>query len=98
MALVIKAPAGAAPRCVVLSARRGSTDRCSTRCGGLFGIQPDMDLAVMTQDQSLAAVTARIMEGLDPVIQQTRSRTGSWRRATRRRCSAPVDIWRTTTA
>ena len=40
---------------------------------GAFGIQPDIDLAVMTQDQSLAAVTVRIMEGLDPVIQQTKT-------------------------
>lgn len=34
----------------------------------LFGIQPDHDLAVMTPNQPLNALTARIIERLDPVL------------------------------
>lgn len=34
----------------------------------LFGIQPDVDLNLMEQDQSLAQLTASIFESLDPVL------------------------------
>jgi UDP-N-acetylglucosamine 2-epimerase (non-hydrolysing) len=35
---------------------------------GLFGIQPDVDLDLMRQDQSLAEITANIFTHLDPVL------------------------------
>jgi len=35
---------------------------------GIFGIEPDVDLAVMTANQSLAALSARIFDRLDPLL------------------------------
>jgi len=37
---------------------------------GLFGIQPDFDLDLMREDQSLAELSAAIFTGLDPVLEQ----------------------------
>ncbi len=37
---------------------------------GLFGLKPDMDLAVMTPGQSLAEVTTRILERLSEILAQ----------------------------
>jgi UDP-N-acetylglucosamine 2-epimerase len=37
-----------------------------------FGLRPDFDLAVMRPNQSLAGLTARLLEGLDETVQQTR--------------------------
>ena len=34
----------------------------------LFDLQPDIDLNLMSEDQSLATLTAAIFENLDPVI------------------------------
>lgn len=39
---------------------------------GLFGIEPDIRLAAMRPGQSLAALTARLLDDLDPVIEATR--------------------------
>ncbi|MDY7066546.1 UDP-N-acetylglucosamine 2-epimerase [Pseudomonas extremaustralis] len=36
---------------------------------GLFGITPDLDLDMMRPDQSLTALTARLLSGLDSVLQ-----------------------------
>ncbi len=36
----------------------------------LFGIRPDMDLGLMQPNQGLAALTARLLDALDPVIQE----------------------------
>jgi len=35
---------------------------------GVFGIAPDFDLNVMTHGQTLAQVTARVLDGLDPIL------------------------------
>jgi UDP-N-acetylglucosamine 2-epimerase (non-hydrolysing) len=35
-----------------------------------FGVVPDFDLNVMRPDQSLAGLTARILEGLDPILER----------------------------
>ncbi len=37
---------------------------------GIFGIEPDIDLEVMRPNQSLAGLTARIFERLDPVLEK----------------------------
>lgn len=37
---------------------------------GLFGITPDIDLDIMTPGQSLATITARVVEGVDKVLEQ----------------------------
>ena len=37
----------------------------------LFAIAPDFDLATMRPDQGLTGLTARLLDGLDPVIRQT---------------------------
>ena len=34
----------------------------------VFGIVPDHDLDVMTENQSLASVTARCVDGIDPIL------------------------------
>ena len=39
---------------------------------GLFGIVPDIELGVMQPNQSLSALTARLLEGLDATIQQVK--------------------------
>lgn len=36
----------------------------------LFGLRPDLDLSVMTPDQSLSALTARLFQGLDAVLRE----------------------------
>ena len=36
----------------------------------LFQIQPDYDLDVMRPDQSLAGLTARLLDGLDPIVRE----------------------------
>ncbi|MBD3366637.1 MAG: UDP-N-acetylglucosamine 2-epimerase (non-hydrolyzing) [Candidatus Eisenbacteria bacterium] len=38
----------------------------------LFGITPDVDLDIMTNDQSPRAVTARVLEGVDGVLENER--------------------------
>ncbi|HEX8597678.1 MAG TPA: UDP-N-acetylglucosamine 2-epimerase (non-hydrolyzing) [Chloroflexia bacterium] len=38
----------------------------------VFDIQPDYDLSIMTEDQTLATLTARALTALDPVIAQER--------------------------
>jgi UDP-N-acetylglucosamine 2-epimerase (non-hydrolysing) len=38
----------------------------------LFGIAPDYDLDLMEDDQSLSEITARVFNGLDPVIEKER--------------------------
>jgi len=35
---------------------------------GVFGIAPDFDLNIMTHGQTLAQVTARVLDGLDPIL------------------------------
>ncbi|HSW40806.1 MAG TPA: UDP-N-acetylglucosamine 2-epimerase (non-hydrolyzing) [Acidobacteriota bacterium] len=37
---------------------------------GLFGITPDIDLDIMTPGQSLATITARVVEGVDKALEQ----------------------------
>jgi UDP-N-acetylglucosamine 2-epimerase len=37
-----------------------------------FELRPDFDLAVMRPNQSLAGLTARLLEGLDEIVQETR--------------------------
>jgi UDP-N-acetylglucosamine 2-epimerase len=39
---------------------------------GAFGLRPDIDLDVMTQGQSLAGLTSKIIAGLDEALLQTR--------------------------
>ncbi|HMF29374.1 MAG TPA: UDP-N-acetylglucosamine 2-epimerase (non-hydrolyzing), partial [Candidatus Cybelea sp.] len=38
----------------------------------LFGIAPDYDLNVMTEDQTLTEVTTRVLVGMEPVLAQAR--------------------------
>ncbi|QHS23568.1 UDP-N-acetylglucosamine 2-epimerase (non-hydrolyzing) [Virgibacillus sp. MSP4-1] len=38
---------------------------------GLFGIEPDFDLNIMKQRQTLAEITTRALEGLDQVMKET---------------------------
>jgi UDP-N-acetylglucosamine 2-epimerase (non-hydrolysing) len=38
----------------------------------LFAIEPDYDLDIMTEDQSLTEITTRVLEGLEPVLQDAR--------------------------
>ena len=38
----------------------------------LFGIMPDYDLNVMTEDQTLTEVTTRVLVGMEPVLAQAR--------------------------
>ena len=38
----------------------------------VFDIRPDYDLSIMTEDQTLATLTARALTALDPVIAQER--------------------------
>lgn len=37
---------------------------------GLFAMQPDYDLDLMEADQSLARLTSRLLDGLDPVVRE----------------------------
>ncbi len=39
----------------------------------VFGVIPDVDLGVMTPNQSLSLLSARLLEGLDLALAQTRS-------------------------
>jgi UDP-N-acetylglucosamine 2-epimerase (non-hydrolysing) len=38
----------------------------------LFAIEPDYDLDIMTEDQSLTEITTRVLAGLEPVLQDAR--------------------------
>ena len=38
----------------------------------LFAIEPDYDLDIMTEDQSLTEITTRVLVGLEPVLQDAR--------------------------
>ncbi len=38
----------------------------------LFSIEPDYDLDVMTEDQTLTEITSRVLTGMEPVLQATR--------------------------
>jgi UDP-N-acetylglucosamine 2-epimerase (non-hydrolysing) len=38
----------------------------------LFAIEPDYDLDIMTEDQSLTEITTRVLGGLEPVLQDAR--------------------------
>jgi UDP-N-acetylglucosamine 2-epimerase (non-hydrolysing) len=38
----------------------------------LFAIEPDYDLDVMTEDQTLTQITTRVLEGMEPVLAQAR--------------------------
>jgi UDP-N-acetylglucosamine 2-epimerase len=38
----------------------------------LFAISPDYDLDIMTRDQTLTEITTRVLEGMEPVLQQAR--------------------------
>jgi hypothetical protein len=42
-----------------------------------FEVKPDFDLQLMQQGQSLASLTARLIEGIDKVLEQER-RTWCW--------------------
>jgi UDP-N-acetylglucosamine 2-epimerase (non-hydrolysing) len=39
---------------------------------GLFSIEPDYDLDVMTEDQTLTEITTRVIAGMEPVLQDAR--------------------------
>jgi UDP-N-acetylglucosamine 2-epimerase (non-hydrolysing) len=53
-------------RVCVTAQHRSLLDGVLTR----FGVVPDFDLNVMRPDQSLAGLTARILEGLDPILER----------------------------
>ena len=72
MAPVIKALAAAAPTIKSVVCSTGQHREMLDQVWNVFGIRPEFDLQVMTQDQTLAAVTARILERLDPVVRQVR--------------------------
>lgn len=38
----------------------------------LFAIEPDYDLNIMTEDQTLTQITTRVLEGMEPVLAQAR--------------------------
>ena len=38
----------------------------------LFEIEPDYDLDIMTEDQTLTQITTRVIEGMEPVLQQAK--------------------------
>ena len=38
----------------------------------LFAIEPDFDLNIMTDDQTLTQITTRVLEGMEPVLAQAR--------------------------
>ena len=38
----------------------------------LFAIEPDYDFDIMTDDQTLTQITTRVLEGMEPVLQQAR--------------------------
>ena len=65
MAPVIKALAAAAPTIKSVVCSTGQHREMLDQVWNVFGIRPEFDLQVMTQDQTLAAVTARILERLD---------------------------------
>ena len=59
----------------------------------LFGIVPDVDLGVMTQGQSLTALTTAVLQGLEPVLReepQGRLHDAGARAAGRRRGFGPA--------
>ncbi len=37
-----------------------------------FGISPDYDLDIMTEDQSLTEITTRVLQGMEPVLREAR--------------------------
>ena len=39
---------------------------------GLFSIEPDYDLDIMTKDQTLTEITTRVLKGMEPVLQDAR--------------------------
>ncbi|BAS26651.1 non-hydrolyzing UDP-N-acetylglucosamine 2-epimerase [Limnochorda pilosa] len=62
------AGAPATVRVVVTGQHRELLDAMLT----LFGIRPDRDLDIMRHGQGLTQVTARVLEGLEPVLQEER--------------------------
>lgn len=53
-----------------------------------FSIRPDYDLNLMKPGQSLSDITARVLQGLDPIL-SGKSRISSWSTATRQALSRP---------
>jgi UDP-N-acetylglucosamine 2-epimerase len=72
MAPLIKALANAAPTVQNMVCSTGQHRQMLDQVWQTFGIRPDVDLGVMTQDQTLAGVTARIMDALDGVVRETK--------------------------
>jgi UDP-N-acetylglucosamine 2-epimerase len=71
MAPVVKALAGAPgveSHVCVTAQHRQMLDQVL----GLFAIRPDVDLDLMRENQSLAALSARIFTELDPVLERIR--------------------------
>ena len=50
----------------------------------LFAIEPQYDLDIMTENQTLTQITTRVLEGMEPVLEQARP-TSCWCTATRPR-------------
>ncbi|MGE3914418.1 MAG: non-hydrolyzing UDP-N-acetylglucosamine 2-epimerase [Hyphomicrobiaceae bacterium] len=68
MAPVIKALAGR-PGLAVRVVGTGQHRELTRQTLGIFGIEPDIDLDVMRPSQTLAGLTARILERLEPILE-----------------------------
>jgi UDP-N-acetylglucosamine 2-epimerase (non-hydrolysing) len=68
LVLAMRDRAGWEPRVCATGQHRELFDRVF----GIFGIQPDWNLGVMTEGGSLAKTTAKTIEGLEPVFEECR--------------------------
>lgn len=55
-----------------LTCTTGQHREMLSQCLDVFDIRPDFDLSVMRPNQNLAAVTARILDGISPVLEEIR--------------------------
>jgi UDP-N-acetylglucosamine 2-epimerase len=68
MAPVVQALKRRAPRVSTYLCATGQHRDLVGSALGLFDLRPDCDLDVMTEEQSLASLTARLFERLDPIV------------------------------
>lgn len=72
MAPVVRALAAAGPAVVPIVCVTAQHRQMLDDLLGLFAIEPDFDLDVMRHDQTITAITTRVLAGMEPVLAEVR--------------------------